>query len=699
MKTFKILTIGLALIIFVSCGGGGSSSSSSSINQSASNTSNSSSSGSSSSGSSSSSSGSQSNSSLSSIVNLTGCSPLTTGSNDGDDDADGVLNLFDICPNNPNIVKAVAFDFSDVANIGLKTEMNSSIQDFSVENLKNESYLKSFFKNLRKIFLQPLVAQSTTITQELKNENNISSFSATGNEILDSILSDQTMFVAEAAKDLGDDYVYLLTSRHIQDRSSADLDPEPCSIYKVKLSDYTFACLLLAEDGDIEPRSLNPNKQFDFFRGGVNFNNNNKAIFGGFNWNLQVENSGTENTVGWFLDSQGNLISLNTPGLFVNSYSWINDDFFALFENDSSYNNPSCSVWAAVTDVPEFVERIEGCTREIARFGDAMYYVGKKVTIQNGGSNPQINVEDFDISVPVISSKGNKLFSYAQPTLKSINHDDYGSAEITLDLFEDMSADFMYNDQKQTGTGTDIKFLGFYLGEDYIFYLKSYYPKTPMISINGEAFSRNKTFSLASGTVSLEVQQNNQFFLTFDNYPASTDLVIEYIVSDTSQLDGSNPAQINKSMTIKGSTIDNFIANSGENTLKWFNPEGDRDGFCVYKYDNGENVCSTFANYDVLSFDLESLRETRWDDNTAYPDTNTQQAGVQALNAFPGIQTMQKIGDKIYIFFKDSTDHTYYVASGNIEDYLNDGLSALSVSESQNSAGEAQIISTAIQLN
>ena len=129
MKTFKILTIGLALIIFVSCGGG-SSSSSSSNNQSASNTSNSSSSGSSSSSSSSSSSGSQSNSSLSSIVNLTGCSPLTTGSNDGDDDADGVLNLFDICPNNPNIVKAVAFDFSDVANIGLKTEMNSLFRIF-----------------------------------------------------------------------------------------------------------------------------------------------------------------------------------------------------------------------------------------------------------------------------------------------------------------------------------------------------------------------------------------------------------------------------------------------------------------------------------------------------------------------------------------------------------------------------------------
>ena len=68
-----------------------------------------------------------------------------------------------------------------------------------------------------------------------------------------------------------------------------------------------------------------------------------------------------------------------------------------------------------------------------------MYYVGKKVTIQNAGTTPQINVENFDISVPVISSEGKKLFSYAQPTLKSINHADYGSDEINLELFENMS--------------------------------------------------------------------------------------------------------------------------------------------------------------------------------------------------------------------------------------------------------------------
>ena len=66
-----------------------------------------------------------------------------------------------------------------------------------------------------------------------------------------------------------------------------------------------------------------------------------------------------------------------------------------------------------------------------------------------------------------------------------------------------------------------------------------------MISIEGENYSRNKSFSLARFQPFL--QQNNQFFLTFNNYPAATDLVINYVVSNSSQLDGSNPAQINKS--------------------------------------------------------------------------------------------------------------------------------------------------------
>ena len=43
---------------------------------------------------------SNSQDSAANIVNQTGCTPLVTGSNEADNDADGVINLFDICPNN-----------------------------------------------------------------------------------------------------------------------------------------------------------------------------------------------------------------------------------------------------------------------------------------------------------------------------------------------------------------------------------------------------------------------------------------------------------------------------------------------------------------------------------------------------------------------------------------------------------------------
>ena len=67
-----------------------------------------------------------------------------------------------------------------------------------------------------------------------------------------------------------------------------------------------------------------------------------------------------------------------------------------------------------------------------------------------------------------------------------------------------------------------------------------------------------------------------------------------------------------------------------------------------------ENKCSNFSSHDVFSFDLESLRETRWDDNTAYPDTDSSQPGVQALNAFPdGSKPCKKVLEIKFMFFKD----------------------------------------------
>ena len=119
--------LGLIIIfLIVSCGGGGSSSSSESGSQATSSVSNSSNSSSNSSNSSSSTSNSQD--SAANIVNQTGCTPLVTGSNEADNDADGVINLFDICPNNPEITKALSFDFSNVTSYTFELVFCSNVQ-------------------------------------------------------------------------------------------------------------------------------------------------------------------------------------------------------------------------------------------------------------------------------------------------------------------------------------------------------------------------------------------------------------------------------------------------------------------------------------------------------------------------------------------------------------------------------------------
>ena len=85
----RLLALSLVLLI-ISCGGGGSSSPAESGSQASSSTSNSSNS---SSNSSNSTSTSSSQDSAANIINQTGCTPLVTGSNEADNDADGVINL------------------------------------------------------------------------------------------------------------------------------------------------------------------------------------------------------------------------------------------------------------------------------------------------------------------------------------------------------------------------------------------------------------------------------------------------------------------------------------------------------------------------------------------------------------------------------------------------------------------------------
>ena len=107
-------------------------------------------------------------------------------------------------------------------------------------------------------------------------------------EVLSNALrASSSTFVAEAQITPSGEALYLLTSNHIQ-RALFGLDPEPCSIYRVQVSDGEALCLLPSDRGDIEPRALVSSMEFDYSRRGIDFRADGAAVMQGFNWSQQL---------------------------------------------------------------------------------------------------------------------------------------------------------------------------------------------------------------------------------------------------------------------------------------------------------------------------------------------------------------------------------------------------------------------------
>jgi len=157
----------------------------------------------------------------------------------------------------------------------------------------------------------------------------------------------------------------------------------------------------------------------------------------------------------------------------------------------------------------------------------------------------------------------------------------------------------------------------------------------------------------------------------------------------------SNAGDIeSRALTISSQTLANWLEDRNSTAqndyLEWASPSADREGFCVYEFSSGKEQCVNFLNYQSLTRDMESFRGTRYDDKMVYPDGNG--------NAFPGVQNTLLVGNKIRVFFKDSTDHQYYQAEAGIADFMASGGDALKITAAINGAGDSNILSDAVDL-
>ena len=133
-----------------------------------------------------------------------------------------------------------------------------------------------------------------------------------------------------------------------------------------------------------------------------------------------------------------------------------------------------------------------------------------------------------------------------------------------------------YNPQKQSGTGSDIKYTSFAFAEDFVGYMKSYGSETPIISIENQEFQAGKTFNLPDGNGSLEVGSTKDLFYIKPNADQIGDLVVNYTVSNSGE-------EESKQLVISESTISNWRADEdrGVDILDCPYQEPDQEGFSV----------------------------------------------------------------------------------------------------------------------
>ena len=65
----------------------------------------------------------------------------------------------------------------------------------------------------------------------------------------------------------------------------------------------------------------------------------------------------------------------------------------------------------------------------------------------------------------------------------------------------------------------------------------------------------------------------------------------------------------------------------------------------------------------------------------------------------PGIQTLQLLGDKLMIYFKDSSNNVFYKGEAQIDNFLSEGLNSLSFTESSNEQGDQDLIVSLIKVD
>jgi len=311
---------------------------------------------------------------------------------------------------------------------------------------------------------------------------------------------------------------------------------------------------------------------------------------------------------------------------------------------------------------------------------------------------------DRDDEARIVEDSTGNFFGWNGGALRKINEDGTGYTEPEIETAEPGAQGAGWD--KQSGTGSDVKYAQVSSNEEFLAYSKGFLPRTPILSIEGQTWTSNEELEIeyADGAVSINFGggPSQWFWGVVVSSVVSEDISISYEVSL-----GDSVTEI-RSLTVPANAMNAWLASDEKprcinwdvpECLNWANPEPHEEGFCLHKYgtDPSQDRCIQFnqsdseqLSYKVLRVDMEWLRQTRFDDAEVYPGGTG--------NAFPGVQTVALIDGRLQAYFKDTRDHQYYVAVADANNFWTNGDSALLFAPAQNASGDNVIITEATSL-
>ena len=607
--------------------------------------------------------------------------PLDAG-NVLDSDNDGVVDRFDMFPNDANKNDQLVVNLAGASDIGLGE---------AIEAFEDDTQAARLYSGLFGF------AHADEVGTTLGNRTNAIVWDESGDVDLSSILTDKTLFIAEAILTPNGKYLYLLTSDHIQ-RAIPNLDPESCSMYRVDMNDNSVVCLLATIDGDIEPKSINGSIRTDYSRRGIDMRSDGAGVMRGFDWNRQLPdgvNGGTNSTITWHLSPTGTLTPVYpTEYFFVVGAQWLNDEYFVVVEQPINSEDGQFIQDARgqlVIYDGNTLERVKAIAPSQSVWGQYVKNNGNLYWNYGGALNGEtLEIMDSPFSGIVLGNHDAtqlfalEIFNGVDNVMRSADD----SIRITLSDGFGKS----YNWEKGSGTGTDINYNNFAFTDNYIAYIKTYGALEPVLSIEGQTLGDDGLeINLDYGRGQLKVINDNWYFYP-DGWTGDLTVSFEVKTEDGTEI---------RDMTINAQTIANWQADSERPSLdnsriedaglQWVAPalSSEREGVCVYEIQTEAEHCALLDGL-VLVTDLESYRSKRYDGAEVYPN--------QTGNAYPGIRNVFIRNNELSVFFKDSTDNSYREAKATLDDFKANGESAFIYASANNGSGEQNIITAAIRL-